>query len=152
MSVVPVSIAESAELPVFTETGDPLAVIPRSRLARSEGYQARKSLVSPSNQNEGGWLGIVKNSISPVCSVSFIPPSVKTPPFVISGAVLSVSLLSQKDISVVVRALLFARLNQNGLARVLASGVHARPIIPETGASIRLSVSCDTPTIRECQK
>lgn len=123
------SMAERAELPVATETGELLTVTPDI----------------PSNQNEGVCVGIVINSMSPVYNVSFVPPSVNTPPKVWAAAlVLFNSLVSQKDISGEVRALLEARLYQNGLACVLASAVHAKPMIPETAPSIRLEVSCDT--------
>jgi len=129
ISVVPVSIAESAEVPVSTETGELLTVTPDS----------------PSNQNEGVCTGIVMNSMFPVYNVLFTPPSVKTPPEVSAAALgLFSSLVSQKDMSCDVRALLVARLYQNGLARVLASGIHARPIIPATEPSTRFEVTCDT--------
>lgn len=91
--------------------------------------------------------------MSPVYNVSLIPPSVKTPPNVCSVAAgLFISLVSQKDISDEERALLVRRLYQNGLARVEASGGHARPIIPETTSSTMPEATSDALTAEECQK
>jgi hypothetical protein len=153
MSVEPVAIAESAEVPVSTEMGEPLTVTPSYRLAKFRNCQTRDLLDSPSNQNEGVGTGIVMKSMSPVYNVLFTPPSVKTPPKVSAAALgLLISLVSQKDISGDVRAFPVARLYQNGLDCVLASGVHARPITPATAPLTKFEVTCDTATVQGVSK
>ncbi len=71
-----------------------------------------------------------------------MPPRVKIPPNACVGALrLLICLVNQNDMSVLVSRLFSARLSQKGLDRVLASGVQASPMMPETLPSTRPEVN-----------
>ena len=74
--------------------------------------------------------------MSPVKSVEFVPPRVKTPPGARDVAEAGLrSRANQNDISGVLNWLVTA--SQNGVEFVLARASKARPIRPDTGASTR---------------
>jgi len=85
------------------------------------------------------------NSMSPVKSELFVPPSVKTPPgSSVDAEGFVFCLVSQKDISGEVSVLVDTSVCQKGGACVLAMASKARPMIPETLPSKRPPVSLST--------
>jgi len=123
----------------------------RSEHDRLQLVQTEHSLVRGNSQKLGWPAGMLMNSISPVKSDEFVPPSVKTPP----GSKFWVDeeeRVSQNDISGAESWLLSIRACQNGTASVLARDWKANPIRPETGASTRPVVIASTDTRRRrCQ-
>ena len=87
--------------------------------------------------------------MSPLKSVEFVPPSVKTPPEARDDAEVGlVSRASQNDISGALSRLVTAC--QKGVAWVLARDSKAKPIRPDTGAVTSPLVIASTDT-RRCQ-
>ena len=82
--------------------------------------------------------------MSPLKSVEFVPPRVKTPPGATDAG--SVSRASQNDISGALSCLSSIRACQKGVALIAARGLKAKPIRPDAGAGGKEPVISSTDT------